>query len=119
MRSLFPMRHGETVVRERGTPVLDPYSQEPTARDWSAPAELEIKGVAIAPTSSTEPLADDRQMVVTGMSLYCASGADVLPEDRIRARSGLWQVEGEVADWHHPMTDWSPGAEFRIKKVDG
>lgn len=119
MRALFPMRHGETVGRERGVPVLDPYSQEMTSRDWSNPEVLELAGVAIAPTSSVEPLADDRQMVITGMSLYCASGADVLPEDRIRARSGLWDVIGAVSEWKHPMTGWDPGAEFRIRKVDG
>lgn len=116
---MFPLANGETVVRQRASLVADPYSGESTKRDWSSPDELELVGTAIAPSSSTEPVSVDRQQVITSMSLYCGAGSDVLPEDRIRARSGLWQVEGEVGDWRNPFTGWAPGAEFRVKKVAG
>lgn len=116
---MFPLRHGETVTRLRRVMVLDPYSQELTQGSWDSPDELTIGGAAIAPSSSVEPSADDRQMVVSNMSLYCASGLDVEPADRIRARSGLWDVVGEEMPWVNPFTGWAPGSEYRLEKVVG
>lgn len=116
---MFPLKFGETVVRERGQMVADPYSGEATKRDWADPDELDIEGVAIAPSTGSETRTEDRNPIVTDMSLYAAPGVDVLPHDRIRARSGLWDVEGEVADWKSPFTGWNPGVEFRIRKVSG
>jgi hypothetical protein len=116
---VFPLANGETVVRERRKLVEDPYSEEETLADWTDPDKIDLEGVAIAPSSSTEPVSDARQQVITQMSIYCAPTDDVLPKDRIRARSGLWSVEGEVADWKNALTGWNPGAEFRIKKVSG
>jgi hypothetical protein len=116
---MFPLANGETVVRERGRMVPDPYSGQATKRVWDDPDTLDIEGVAIAPSIGTETRTEDRTSVVTPMSLYCTPGVDVLPQDRIRARSGLWQVEGEVADWKNAFTGWNPGAEFRLKKVSG
>lgn len=116
---MFPLPDGETVVRERGAPVLDPYSQEQTGVDWSAPASLDIVGAAIAPSSSSEAATVDRRTLISSMSLYCGTGEDILPADRIRARSGLWEVEGEVAAWHNPLTGWDPGSEYLLKKVTG
>lgn len=116
---MFPLKHGETVVRVRRRMVLDPYSQEETLGSWEDADEAPIKGVAVAPTSSIEVDSESRQMVITGMSLYCGVDADVLPEDRIRARSGLWEVEGERQEWVSPFTGWMPGCQFAIRKVVG
>lgn len=116
---MFPLANGETVTRERGQLVADAYSGQPTKRVWTDPDSIELEGVAIAPSSSTETRTEDRSSVTTGMSLYAAPGVDVLPHDRIRARSGLWDVEGEVADWKSALTGWNPGVEFRVKKVAG
>lgn len=116
---MFPLANGESVTRERGQLVPDPYSGEATKRVWTDPDLLELEGVAIAPSSSVEPVSDDRQQVITQMSIYCGPGEDILPEDRIRARSGVWDVVGEVADWKNAFTGWNPGAEFRLKKVVG
>ncbi|WP_420179684.1 hypothetical protein [Paenarthrobacter sp. TA1.8] len=116
---MFPLVNGETVVRERAPLVNDKYSGEATKRDWTDPDKLDIEGCAIAPSSSVETQTENRNTVTTSMSLYGAPGVDVLPQDRIRARSGLWQVEGEVADWRNALTGWNPGVEFRVTKVVG
>ncbi|MFJ4168495.1 hypothetical protein ACIPY3_03185 [Paenarthrobacter sp. NPDC089714] len=116
---MFPLPNGETVQRERAALAEDPFSGEQTVREWSDPATIDLVGVAIAPSSSNESLASDRNTVTTSMSLYGPPGIDVLPFDRIRARSGLWEVEGEVADWKNALTGWNPGVEFRVKKVVG
>lgn len=116
---MFPLEHGETVVRVRGQLVADPYSGELTKRVWTDPDELELVGVAIAPSTGTETQSVDRNTTTVPMSLYGESGMDVQAQDRIRARTGLWEVEGEVATWDNPLTGWQPGAEFRVKKVKG
>lgn len=116
---MFPLADGQTVVRERRRLVMDPYSNEATQADWSDPLELVLEGVAIAPSSSIEPLAVDRRQVVTQMSIYCGADEDILEGDRIRDGSVRWEVEGEVANWKNPLTGWAPGAEFRIRKVVG
>lgn len=116
---MFPMRNGETVVRIRRRMISDPYSHEETLGSWDDAEEAPIAGVAIAPTSSVEVDSENRQVVVTGMAMYCGNNEDVLPEDRIRSRSGLWTVEGELLPWVHPMTGWAPGAVVSIKKVTG
>ncbi len=116
---MFPLAHGETVVRQRARKAIDPYSKQETKRDWSDPDELPIEGVAIAPSSSVETTTDDRRTVTTSMSLYGPPGMDVLSKDRIVARSGVWEVEGEVADYLNAFTGWNPGSEFAIRKVEG
>jgi hypothetical protein len=116
---MFPLANGETVVRERGTPVHDSYSGESTEVDWTDPDKKDIEGVAIAPSSSVETKNEGRTTITTAMSLYGAPGMDVLPGDRIRARSGIWEVEGEVADWKNAFTGWNPGVELSVKKVVG
>lgn len=116
---MFPLKHGETVTRLRRTMVLDPYSGEETLGSWDAPDELTIEGVAIAPASSVEPAVDGRQQVVTAMSLYGAQGLDIRPADRIRARSGVWDVVGDEQAWSNPFTGWAPGSEYAIKRAVG
>lgn len=116
---MFPLRNGEAVVRLRRKLVHDPYSGEETLSDWDDADELEIKGVAIAPTSSVEVDEAGRQMVVTGMSIYGAIDADIAAEDRVQARSGLWDIKGEYLAWKNPFTGWEPGAQASIKKVTG
>lgn len=116
---MFPLTAGETVIRERARLALDPYSNELTVLDWSTPDLLQIEGTAIAPGTSTEARQVNRAPVTTPMSIYGPPAMDVKPRDRIRARSGLWEVEGEVANWINPFTGWEPGAEFAIKKWEG
>lgn len=116
---MFPLADGETVVRLRRRLVRDPYSNEETLADWSDPDELEVEGVAIGPSSSVETFTLGREQVITQTSIYFGPDEDILPEDRIRARSGIWDVVGEVPQLVNPFTSWSPGAELGIRKVRG
>ncbi|QSZ49407.1 hypothetical protein [Arthrobacter sp. D5-1] len=116
---MFPLANGQMVIRERRRQITDPYSQDSTLADWSDPLELTLEGVAIAPSSSVESNAVDRNPVVTQMSIYCGPDEDILAGDRIRDGATLWDVQGEVANWKNALTGWAPGAEFRVKKVTG
>lgn len=116
---MFPLPDGETVVRLRRRMVEDPYSGEETLGDWADPEESAVEGVAIAASSTVEPVNDSRAQVITQMSIYCGPDEDIRPEDRIRARSGVWEVLGEIQAFPNPFTGWNPGSEFAIKKVSG
>lgn len=116
---MFPLRHGETVTRLRRRMVLDPYSGEETQGSWDAPDELEIVGVAIGPSSTVEFVTNDRSQVTTSMSLYGTQGLDVKPADRIRARSGLWDVVGDELAYTSPFTGWDAGSEYQVRRVSG
>ncbi|MDQ0735329.1 hypothetical protein [Arthrobacter agilis] len=116
---MFPLPDGETVVRVRRRLVLDPYSNEQTLGDWSDPDRLTVEGVAIAASSTVEAVNDSRSQVITQMSIYCGPDEDIRAHDRIEARSGLWEVQGDILTSPNPFTGWSPGSEFAIRKVDG
>lgn len=114
---MFPLAHGETVTRLRRTLVDDPFSGLPTKGDWKTAHRLTLEGVSIQPSSTVEAVNDSRAQVITQMSLYCETGSDVLPMDRLESASGLWEVQGEIQNYASGFTSWSPGSEFGIKKV--
>lgn len=114
---MFPLANGETVIRLRRTLIEDTFSGLPTKGDWTTANRLTLEGVSIQPSSTVEAVNDSRAQVITQMSLYCETGSDVLPMDRIEAASALWEVQGEIQNHTSGFTGWSPGSEFGIKKV--
>lgn len=113
------MRHGEPVTRLRGTPVLDPYSQEVTGLSWDGPPELPIPGCGIEPRPSSEPTQDARNSVVSGYTVYADFDADVTPADRLRIRGVVYEIEGDIGEWANPFTGRQAGAVIQTKRVSG
>lgn len=115
----FP--YGVRPVVLRAKAILDPYSGEATAADWTNPDRLPFKQPAgIAPRESTEPTADGRNSVITGRTLYAEPGEDVTAHDRVELPGdGVWQVDGDPADWRSPLTGWHPGLVIQLKRVEG
>ena len=113
--------HGESVTRLRGTPVLDPYSGEPTGIEWDTPpGQLVIPGVGVEPRPSGEPTQDARNSTTSGFTLYgIPSGTDITPADRMRIRGVDYDVDGGAADWRNPFTGWAPGLVVQTKRVVG
>ena len=91
---------GETVVRVRAVPVLDPYSNEETDLDWSDPDLLDIETLAPAePRPSSEPVQDARNAVTSGWTLYLPATADITAADRVRVRGMEYPVQGVPSVW--------------------
>lgn len=105
---------GESVTRLRPAGI-DAYG-DPVA---GAPGELDIAGCALAPRSSSDATDQGRQGVIAGMTLYAPAGADIEATDQIVARGSTWEIEGEVGDWHNPLTGSQPGLEVALKRVAG
>lgn len=111
--------YGETVVRQRAATSVDPYSSVPRP-DWTLPtADLDIAGCAVWQESSTEPLQDARDEVVTFTMVALPTGSDVLEHDRLVIRGALFDVFGDPFDWQSPFTGWRPGLVARCRKVEG
>lgn len=110
---------GETVTRRRGTPVLDPYSQEETGTDWKTPDDLEILDCAVADGGSLEPLEDARNAVVSDFDVIAPFGSDVTARDRLVIRGLVCEVVARPFDWRSPFTGWQPGTVIKAKIVEG
>lgn len=110
---------GEPITRQRATAVANVYSGQTDGLSWSAPDELTITGVAVAPNASSEPLEVGRADVETTLTLYLPHGADVKPLDRVVVRGDTYEVQGERADWSNPYTGAGPGSVVQVRKVAG
>lgn len=114
---MFPLANGEDMIRQRRKLIADEISGLPTKGSWDTPDELTIEGAGIMPSSSVEVTGEGSQRTITKMSLYCETGLDIQPMDRIKARSGIWEVQGELQDYRSGFTGWSPGSEFAVEKA--
>lgn len=107
----------ETVTRLRATTSTDRYNNaEP---DWSAPAELDIDGCAVAPRDAEEDRGDGREAVIIGFNVYAPAGTSVLATDRLRVRGEEHIVEGDPGVWVNPWGDVEEGVEIRTRRVEG
>lgn len=111
--------HGETVTRQRGTAVTGYYSAELTDLDWTDPDELEIPGCGFNPGSSSEPVQDARDAVITKPEVYAPADADVLAGDRLVVRGVAYEVSGRPQEWISPFTGWAPGLVIQLDLVEG
>ena len=109
---------GETVTRLRGTVVADAYPGA-TVLDWDDPDELDIDGCALAPRMDGENHDLGRRGVIIGWTLYTPPGADILPQDRIRARGADHDVDGMPGTWTNPYTGNTPGIEIALRRIEG
>lgn len=116
---MFPAVYGETVTRQRGVAVTDPYSGEATGLDWTAPATLAIDGCGVASGTSVDPNLDARDMVVSDFTIYAPADADVTPADRLVIRSLVCEVVGRPFAWRSPFTGWEPGKVIQANVVEG
>jgi hypothetical protein len=114
---MFP--HGETVTRQRGVMVTDPYSGQATSLDWTTPTTLSIPGCGFNPGSSSEPVQDGRNAVITKPEVYAPAGMDVLAGDRLVVRGVTYEVSGRPQAWVSPFTGWAPGLVIVLDLVEG
>lgn len=111
---MFP--HGETVVRhpwmegaDDGYGISGAWGPDET---WA--------GVAVAPGSSSEPLADGSTRVITSMALYDSMAREVGPRDEFTVRGRRWAVDADGSGaWRSPWTGWTPGSVVQLRAVTG
>jgi hypothetical protein len=120
----FP--YGETVTRVRAQDVLDPYSGETIDKEWpdldesgDIPGVVDVEGCAVWQGSSTEPILDARDMVVSDYTVAAPAGADIVAGDRVLIRGLLCDVAGRPFDWRSPFTGWAPGLIVQANLVEG
>lgn len=111
--------HGENGIRLRAAVVEDPYSGEPTGRDWDTADTLALSDLAFNPGSSNEPREVGRNAVITQPEVYGPVGIDVLAGDRLEIRGRTYEVEGDVSEWRSPFTGWEAGVVIKLQAVEG
>lgn len=109
--------HGETVGWEQYQgETYDPRGN--LIDSWADP--VEIDGCGFDPGSSVEPRDGTSQRVITSPVCYIPKRYPIGERDKITARGKTYEVEGEPADWRHPMTGWDPDLlVVTLRKVTG
>jgi hypothetical protein len=109
----------ETVTRLRAPMVADRNNH--LARDWSTATEVDIVGVQVQPTGSSEPVEVGRASVVTRFRLIVAPGNDVdlVRTDRIRWNGVVHEVDGDPERHLRPSTGTLHHVEATLKVVAG
>jgi hypothetical protein len=111
--------HGEMIERLRAPLVSDPYSGQPTTRDWANATSATLEGFALDPGGSQETRTVSREQITTTPTLYGPYGADLVAADRVVVRGVTWEISGNAADWRSPFTGWTPGSVWPLTRVEG
>lgn len=106
---------GVSVVRLRGTPILDPYSNLPTGISWEEPDRLTIASAFVASSSSSTVRGELRQQQLTAKSLFCDPTADVRTGDRVVSGAHTYTVTARPEADTNPWTGWQPVQEIPLE----
>lgn len=105
-----------TIVRVRATPGgTDQYGDPLPSTEDREP----LPGAFTAPRESSDIEDRGREGVIVGLTLYAPHGSDVLHTDQIEVDGVLYDVDGEVGSWEHPMSGWKPGITAALSRATG
>lgn len=108
---------GETVTILRRTETgTDRYGKP--VYEWPEPG-TEVRGCAVAPRTSEEPLQIAREIVYEGLAVYMPPGVSVTPYDRLVIRGTVYEVDGEPIDFRSPYAAVSRGVRVHVKRWEG
>lgn len=100
-----------TMLVPRGV-LTDTYGN--TLDDWTNPAQLVLRNVLVAPRTSSDATAPERNGIVIGLSIFVRSTATVIPANaRFVIDGRTYDIEGEAAVWART------GVEVALKRVEG
>lgn len=113
--------YDQTITRLRGIPVTDRYNN--TIVDWSDPGRLDLSGLMVQPTTTTEQQdAPNRVPLIDGLWICTRPGApipDLTAADRVEYLGDVYDVEGEPRVWPDPVTGRDDHMEITAKRVQG
>ena len=83
-----------------------------------------LDGAFVAPRMSSDIDAIGRAGVIVGLTLFTPFGTDLDTTDQILvecegANDGLYRIDGQPGDWHHPMTGWQAGQSTALVRAEG
>ena len=94
-------------VDEYGDPLAGTVTVEP------------IEGGYVAPRMSDPVEGKGREGVIVGLTLFAPHGTDLVRTDLIEVNARRWRIEGEIAEWVHPWTEWAPGVTAALVAAEG
>lgn len=106
----FPFPETFTILTEAVT------GQDGDGNDVYGQVETPTSG-AFAPQGSTE-LIQGEAVVLDHDVIYLTDGEPTPgPNDKIRARGIVYDIDGTPREYHHPYTGYEPGAVLQLLKV--
>jgi hypothetical protein len=84
------------IIHTPGT-TPDPYAGDEEGTPGSS--AVEVGGVLVEPRPSEEPVADARNAVTSGFTLYLPAGTPVGSRNQVTVRGQTYDVLGEPAVW--------------------
>lgn len=83
-----------------------------------------VEGCTTAPAGSVE-IVNGQQTVIDHDTVYGPYMADVEPNDLVTIPAGqpipqgVYEVQGQPANYRNPWTGWQPGCVIRLERVTG
>lgn len=106
-----------TVERDAG---LDEYGDAVT--DYPI-LNIELTGCWVAPSTSADIDGRAREGATDRITLRAPYGSDILPADKVRIDGGpfdgLWEVDGDPANWRSPLTGRPAGLTVALNRARG
>lgn len=102
MEDITQIRLSSTSVDEYGQPVF-----VETATTIKAIVSARVSGTNFDP---------DQIVLVTGLTVYLASGTVVEDDDKFIVRGKRYEVDGEAFDWRSGLGSWTPGVVVNLQK---
>lgn len=88
-----------------------------TVEAWEPAVKIGIH--AFNPGSSSEPVGDGMDRVITEPTLYVNVDVVMHPRDRVTVRGKLYEVDGETLEYRSPHAPTVDGNVIKLRKVDG
>lgn len=113
--------YGEPAFVLRAKRVLDPYSGETEALDWTDVERIgPYEWCALAPRKTDEPAVSGERPVVIEATVYSPHpDMDLTAQDRIEIAGQVWDIDGEPLLWRNPLSGWTPGWQIDVKRRVG
>lgn len=78
-----------------------------------------LAGFGFDPGSSSEPRLPGQDRVVVEPTLYGPYSMPFVPRDQVIVRGKTYEVDGEVRQWKHMVSNREAGAVVTLRRVDG
>lgn len=119
MTAFGPLPFGETLtlIRRTITGDRDDYGQAEYAD-----VETDIPGCSVSPAGAQgQPFSREltSSLVTTRLQAYVPSDVELDPDDRVRYRGNLYQVDGEIGHTHSPFSNRHGPSQVFLKRSTG
>lgn len=114
-----PLPYGETLtlIRRTLSTERDDYGQA-----QYEDVETDIPGCSVSPAGAQgQPFSRElsTSLVTTRLQAYVPSNVELDPDDRVRFRGHMYEIDGEIGTTHSPFSNRSGPSQVFLKRSTG